>query len=131
MKKIIFVLLLVLTQSLNANQTVHSIDTDKLQALLKENPNLQIIDVRSRGDILLEGGYIKANKVTNIPRGKLEFLIADYVKKDEQFVLSCNTGNISYLATKALLDMGYKNVLHYKDSYQGWSKKRLAYKLAR
>ena len=115
----------MLAQSLNANQKVHSIDTDTLLGLLKKNPNIQIIDVRARGDILLEGGYIKANKVTNIPRGKLEFQIGENVKKDEQFVLHCSTGNISFLATKALMDMGYKNVLHYKDSYQGWLKKDL------
>ena len=118
-------MLLLLNQSLNANQKVHSIDTDKLIGLLKDNPNMQIIDVRARGDILLEGGYIKANKVTNIPRGELEFLISDSVKKDETFVVHCSSGNRSFLATKTLLNMGYKNVLHYKDSYQGWLKKRL------
>lgn len=118
-------LLLLLSQSLNANQKVHSIDTGTLVGLLKDNPNIQIIDVRARGDILLEGGYIKANKVTNIPRGKLEILIEESVKKDEKFVLHCSTGYISFLATKALMDMGYKNVLHYKDSYQGWLKRGL------
>ncbi|MDA7847989.1 MBL fold metallo-hydrolase [Sulfurospirillum sp.] len=122
MKKVIFVLLLLLNQNLTANQKVHSIDTNTLLGLLKNNPNIQIIDVRARGDILLEGGYIKANKVTNIPRGKLEFLIKDSVKKDEKFVVHCSTGGSSFLAAKTLMDMGYKNVLHYKDSYQGWLK---------
>ena len=117
---------MLLNQSLNANQKVHSIDTDELLGLLKDNPNMQIIDVRARGDILLEGGYIKANKVTNIPRGELEFLIADSVKKDEKFVVHCSRGNRSFLAAKTLLNIGYKNVLHYKDSYQGWLKKGLA-----
>ena len=115
----------MLAQSLNANQKVHSIDTDTLLGLLKENPNIKIIDVRARGDVLLAGGYIKANKVTNIPRGKLEILIEETVKKDEKFVVHCSTGYISFLATKALMDMGYKNVIHYKDSYQGWLKKGL------
>jgi glyoxylase-like metal-dependent hydrolase (beta-lactamase superfamily II) len=35
-------------------------------------------------------------------------------------VVHCYTGNISLLATKALQDMGYKNVLWYKDSFKGW-----------
>ncbi len=103
-----------------AQKIVKSIDTKQLQALLKKDPNLQIIDVRTRDDIYKQGGYIKANRVTNIPRDKLEFLIANEVQPEQKFVVHCYTGNISLLATKQLLDMGYKNVLHYKDSYKGW-----------
>lgn len=104
-----------------AKQTVDSIDTKQLAELLKENPNLPIIDVRTRGDILKQGGYIKANKVTNIPRDKMEFMIENEIKKDQKFVVHCYTGNISLLAAKQLQNMGYKNVIHYKDSYKGWS----------
>lgn len=105
-----------------AQKTVTSIDTKQLQSLLKKDPNLQIIDVRTRGDILKQGGYIKANRVTNIPRDKLEFVIANTVKLDQKFVVHCYTGNISLLAAQQLQKMGYKNVLHYKDSYEGWAK---------
>lgn len=105
-----------------AKKTVKSIDTKELQALLKKDPNLQIIDVRTRGDILKQGGYIKANRVFNIPRDKLEFKIHEEVNPDQTFVVHCYTGNISLLAAKQLQKMGYKNVLHYKDSYQGWEK---------
>jgi glyoxylase-like metal-dependent hydrolase (beta-lactamase superfamily II)/rhodanese-related sulfurtransferase len=105
-----------------AQKTVKSIDTKQLQALLKEDSNLQLIDVRTKGDILSQGGYIKVNKVTNISRDKLEFLISSEVTPDQKFVLYCYDGKISLLATKQLLEMGYKNVLHYKDSYKGWEK---------
>lgn len=104
----------------NYQKEVKSIDTKGLQQLLKQNPNTKIIDVRLRSDIIKQGGYIKANKVTNISRDKLEFMIADTVKADETFVLHCYTGNISLLATKQLKDMGYKNVFWYKDSFKGW-----------
>jgi len=98
------------------------ISTKELVQLLKEKPNTQIIDVRSKADILSEGGYIKANKVNLLPRDKMEFLIADYVNPDDTFVVHCNTGNISLLASEQLLRMGYKNLLYYKESFQGWSK---------
>ena len=103
-----------------AQKVVKSVDTKQLQSLLKEDPNLQIIDVRTREDILKQGGYIKANRVTNVPRDKLEFLIANELKPEQKFVVYCYDGKISLLAAKKLLDMGYKNVLHYKDSYKGW-----------
>ncbi|MFZ9659316.1 MAG: MBL fold metallo-hydrolase [Arcobacteraceae bacterium] len=104
----------------NYKKDVKTINTLELSQLLKTNPNTKIIDVRIRADIAKQGGYIKANKVTNISRDKLEFMIADHVKADETFVVHCYTGNISLLAAKHLKDMGYKNVLWYKDSFKGW-----------
>lgn len=104
-----------------AQKSVKSVDTKQLLEILKKDPNTHIIDVRTRAEILAQGGYIKANRVTNISRGVLEFTIAQEVKADETFVVHCYTGNRSLLAAKTLKDMGYKNVIHYKDSYKGWS----------
>ncbi len=103
-------------------KSVKSIDTKQLLKILEKNPNTHLIDVRTKDEILKSGGYIKANKVSMIPRGVLEFRIAEEVKPDETFVVHCGTGNRSLLAAKQLKDMGYKNVLHYKDSYAGWVK---------
>lgn len=110
-----------------AQQTVQSINTKQLMALLKEDPNLLIVDVRTRGDILNQGGFIKSNQVINIPRDKLEFVIEDEIlDKKQKFVVHCYTGNISLLAAKQLQKMGYSNVIHYNDSYKGWSEAGLA-----
>ena len=99
---------------------VTSIDTKQLTNLLKEKPNTKIIDVRLRSDIIKQGGHIKTNKYHNISRDKLEFVIGETVKYDEPFVIHCYTGNISLLAAKQLKDMGYTNVIWYKDSFKGW-----------
>ena len=63
------ILLVVLISAVNAD--IKTIDTKQLLELLKKNPNTQIIDVRTKADILKQGGFIKANRVTNIPRGIL------------------------------------------------------------
>jgi len=105
-----------------AQKYINSINTKQLQEILKENPNIQIIDVRIKSDILSQGGYIKANRVTNISRDKLEFMISNTVKADEKFIVSCYDGKMSLLAARQLQKMGYKNVIHYKDSYKGWEK---------
>ena len=60
-------------------KTVYSIDTPTLVKILKEDPNILIIDLRTKGDILNQGGFIKANKVRNIPRDKMEFMIGEEV----------------------------------------------------
>jgi glyoxylase-like metal-dependent hydrolase (beta-lactamase superfamily II)/rhodanese-related sulfurtransferase len=138
MAKKILVFLMILISSLSAaemlsssdfvakaQKEVTSIDTAALQKILAESPNTQLIDVRIREDILRQGGYIKANKVSLISRDKLEFLIAQEVKADEQFVVYCFDGRISLLAAKQLQDMGFKNVLHYKESFRVWQEQKL------
>jgi len=52
----------------------------------------------------------------------MEFMISEYVNPNDTFVVHCNNGNISLLASVQLLRMGYKNLLYYKESYNGWKK---------
>lgn len=100
---------------------IKAINTQELESILKDDPNIQIIDVRTKADITNQGGFIKTNNYSNIPRDKLEFLIEQYAKKDEKFIVSCYKGDLSLLASKTLKDLGYKNFIWYKDSYKGWS----------
>ena len=108
-----------------AIKEVKVISTQDLVKLLEKKPNTKIIDVRSRSEINNQGGYIKANKVSNIQRGDLEFLISQEVKIDDTFVVHCFNGNKSLFAAKRLKDLGYKNVLYYKDSFKVWKEKKL------
>ena len=113
----------VLTSSELVKQTakqVKIITTKELVQLLKNKPNTQIIDVRQRSEIVKNGGYIKANRVTNIPRGILEFKIGQTVKEDETFVVHCYNGNRSSMAALRLKNLGYKNVLYYQGSFKAW-----------
>jgi len=103
-----------------ARQNVKTIETKDLVELLKKYPNTPIIDVRQRADILKDGGYIKANRVTNIPRGILEFKIADIVNFDDKFIVNCFAGKRSALAALRLKQLGYKNLLYYRGSFKAW-----------
>lgn len=109
----------------NALKEVKIINTNELVTLLEKSPNTKIIDVREKDEILRQGGYIKANKVTNISRANLEFLIQEEVKEDETFIVHCFNGNKSLFAAKRLKDLGYKNVLYYKDSFKVWKDRNL------
>lgn len=100
---------------------IKAINTQDLIKLLDEKPNTVVLDVRIKEDIVKQGGYIKANKYTNISRDKLEYLVENEISKDKKVVVYCFNGNISLLATKRLNDMGYKNAIWYQDSYKGWS----------
>jgi glyoxylase-like metal-dependent hydrolase (beta-lactamase superfamily II)/rhodanese-related sulfurtransferase len=109
----------------DVKKDLKTVDTKALVKLLKQNPNTQIIDVRIQSDIVKQGGFIKANKVTRISRDKLEFMISQTVQPDEKFVVHCYDGKISALATKQLLNMGYKNAIYYKDSFKKWKEAKL------
>ena len=106
-------------------KNVKTIDTKQFTELLKKKPNIRVIDVRLTKDVIKQGGFIKVNRLSRISRDKLEFSIANIVSDDEEFVVHCYLGNISLLAVKALMDMGYKNVIWYKDSFKGWKEANL------
>jgi glyoxylase-like metal-dependent hydrolase (beta-lactamase superfamily II)/rhodanese-related sulfurtransferase len=108
-----------------AHKVVVDVDTQGVLDKLKENPNIPIIDVRPKSDVD-EYGYIKANKVTRIHRAQLEWLIAQTVDENEEFIIHCNNGHISLLAALQLQKMGYKKVLHYgSGSFNAWRDENL------
>jgi len=109
-----------------ANKIITNIDTATLQKLLKENPKIEMIDVREPREIDFIGAYIDADESVNITRGWLEFDIGSHVKdKDTPIVVYCGTNQRSPLAAKTLMEMGYTNVKNYADGFQKWHELRL------
>ena len=94
-------------------ETLSSNDVKKLY----ENNEITLVDIRDIRELWKEG-TIENSK--HIPRGMLEFWLdpestyyqANKIKEIKKLVLFCALGWRSALATKSLLDMGYKNVAH-------------------
>lgn len=109
-----------------ANKTITNIDTATLQKLLKENPKIEMVDVREANEIEFIGAYIDADESVNITRSWLEFDIGAHVKtKDTPIVVYCGTNQRSPLAAKTLMNMGYTNVKNYADGFQKWQELKL------
>ena len=104
-----------------ANKSVESLDTVKVKSLV-ENKECILIDVRDIRELWKEG-TIKNSK--HIPRGMLEFWLdpqSSYFKENKfdlnkKIVLFCALGMRSALATKSLVDMGFKNVAHVNGGF--------------
>ena len=104
-------------------ETLSSNETKKLY----ENNEITLIDVRDIREIWKEG-TIENSK--HIPRGMLEFWLdpeSSYYKskkiKDlKKMVLFCALGWRSALATKSLVDMGFKNVAHVDGGFDALKK---------
>jgi len=81
--------------------------------------DVRVLDVR-------EGSEFEAGRVPgaiNIPRGILEFRIGEvqeFAKKDTPIVLYCRTGGRAALATVALNQIGYENVVSITGGIMAW-----------
>ncbi len=98
--------------------------------ILNENKAITLIDVRDIRELWKEG-TIKDSK--HIPRGMLEFWLdpessyfkANKIKDIKKMVLFCALGWRSALATKSLVEMGFKNVAHVEGGFDALKKSGL------
>ena len=104
-----------------ANQVIETLDANKVSSMVKNNECI-LIDVRDIRELWKEG-TLKDSK--HIPRGMLEFWLdpkSSYYKENKfdqskKMVLYCALGMRSALATKSLIDMGFKNVAHVNGGF--------------
>ena len=97
-----------------ANEKIETLSADEVKNLV-EKKEVTLIDVRDIRELWKEG-TIENSK--HIPRGMLEFWLdpnssyyqENKIKDFKKMVLFCALGFRSALATKALVDMGFKNV---------------------
>ena len=97
-----------------ANENIETLSANEVKSLV-EKDEITLIDVRDIRELWKEG-TIENSK--HIPRGMLEFWLdpnssyyqENKIKDLKKMVLFCALGFRSALATKSLVDMGFKNV---------------------
>jgi rhodanese-related sulfurtransferase len=104
-----------------AMKVVNTIEPKKAKTLL-ELDNYLLIDIRDIRE-LWKLGTIKGAR--HIPRGMLEFWLdpeSPYFKSDLKVdmvkILYCASNWRSALASKALMEMGFTNVMHVQGGFQ-------------
>jgi rhodanese-related sulfurtransferase len=93
----------------------------------KDQDEITLIDIRDIRELWKEG-VVKGAK--HIPRGMIEFWLdpeSSYFKNNKiennkNIVLYCALGLRSALATKSLVDMGFKNVAHVDGGFDALKK---------
>tara|TARA_A100001015_G_scaffold249057_1_gene286804 strand:+ start:912 stop:1310 length:399 start_codon:yes stop_codon:yes gene_type:complete len=109
-----------------ANKSIETLKVDEVKKLA-ENKEITLIDVRDIRELWKEG-TIENSK--HIPRGMLEFWLdpessyykSNKIKDLKKMVLFCALGLRSALATKSLVDMGFKNVAHVDGGFDALKK---------
>ena len=104
-----------------ANQVIETLDPSKVKIMTDYNECI-LIDVRDIRELWKEGTVMNSK---HIPRGMLEFWLdpqSSYYKENKfdsnkKMILFCALGMRSALATKSLIEMGFKNVAHVKGGF--------------
>ena len=110
------------------DEAMEEVTTYTVQEALAKlgQPGVQLVDIRDVRE--LNGGTVVG--AFHAPRGMLEFWVdpaSPYFKpifgdENKEFILFCGAGWRSALATKALQDMGMRNVAHIDGGYAEWTK---------
>ena len=112
-----------------AQKKIQTLNPNEVKELL-EKKEITLIDVRDIRELWKEG-TIENSK--HIPRGMLEFWLdpestyyqANKIKNVKKMVLFCALGWRSALATKSLVEMGFKNVAHVNGGFDALKKSGL------
>ena len=112
-----------------ATKSIETLDSAEVKDLVEKN-EISLIDIRDIRELWNEG-TIENSK--HIPRGMLEFWLdpeSSYFKSNKvenikKMVLFCALGFRSALATKSLVDMGFKNVAHVEGGFDALKKSGL------
>ncbi len=109
-----------------AKEVIKEISVEDFKTMYDGEDYFVLIDVRTMSEY--DAGYIPG--AANISRGKLEFDIAKeevwdemglYIpEKTDPIVLNCRTGGRSALAAKALMELGYVNVMSLAGGWKAW-----------
>ena len=109
-----------------ANQNIETLNASEVKQLFDKN-EITLIDVRDIRELWKEGPIENS---THIPRGMLEFWLdpnsayfkENKIKDTKKMVFFCALGFRSALATKTLVDMGFKNVANASGGFDALKK---------
>ena len=126
---IIAIIFMVLSSfGMSFAQDVKSPDTNPViyvtandaQILLRDNPDIQVLDVRTKGEFKRShiDGAIRVNYFsTKFKKKKLRLL-----DRDTRYLVHCKSGHRSGRAVKVMKKLGFTNIIHLDGGYDAWKK---------
>ncbi|CAL2089238.1 Rhodanese-like domain-containing protein [Tenacibaculum sp. 190524A05c] len=121
MKKLIlsFLFLLVLTSCVKSDSRVKNITVDDLKTVLKEDKNIQLLDVRTSSET--KNGIIFDAVQVNMISNNFESRVIEVLDKKKPVYVYCRSGGRSKIAASVLVDNGF-DVYNVKGGYKEWIK---------
>ena len=107
-----------------AKSRIENLSNEQLRAEIARG-GVQVVDIRDVRE-RQKLGYIPGS--LHVPRGMLEFWLdptSQYytgkIDPEKRIVLHCALGHRSALATDVLREMGFPNVAHLENGFNGWA----------
>jgi rhodanese-related sulfurtransferase len=102
-----------------AKASMKTASADEMKAVVEKKSKAIIMDVRTSGE--WAAGHLPG--AIHVDRGMLEFTVWKAIPdQNAQIIVYCKTGGRATLATKTMLDLGYKNTRVAAITYQDWVK---------
>ena len=97
------------------------VEASKAQTLLKDNPAIQVLDVRTSGEFNRGhiDGAIRVNYFSLTFKKKLRAL-----DTSKTYLVHCKSGHRSEGAVKVMEKLGFTNIIHLDGGYDAWKKLR-------
>jgi rhodanese-related sulfurtransferase len=101
-----------------AKQFVDFVTAEELAAMLEENREMKLVDVRTEAEY--EAGHLQG--AVWIPRGKLEFVAAggEVVDVEDEIVIYCKQDGRASLAAATLKRLGFEKVRYVEGGFKEW-----------
>lgn len=100
------------------NETYQEISVEELDSKIHHKENIQVIDVRTEGEVLKTKGV--ENSIA-IPLDELRSTFLDALCMEKETVVYCAKGLRGYLASLILKDKGFKNVKNLSGGFLVWN----------
>lgn len=119
MKDLLFFAILMSLISCTQNAKVqHQIDAAQTERMLKEDASVQLVDLRTPGE-LQETGKIAGAKLINYNSPDFESQMAQ-LDKEKPLIIYCAVGGRSARALPQVQKMGFKQVYEYAGGMRDW-----------
>jgi rhodanese-related sulfurtransferase len=102
-----------------AKASMKTASADEVKAIAEKKSKVILMDVRTSGE--WAAGHIPG--AIHVDRGLIEFTVWKAIPdQNAQIIVYCKTGGRATLATKTMLDLGYKNTRVAEVTYDAWVK---------
>jgi rhodanese-related sulfurtransferase len=106
-------------ETLSNNQTVLRVSNAAFDSIIKSEPDIQLIDVRTANEF--DAGKIKGAQNYDILNGDFERVISE-LEKDKPVALYCHGGNRSSRAREMLENNGFSYIIELEKGYSNYKK---------
>ena len=110
-----------LTITMHAQQ-IRPITSNNVDNLIKSNPKIVILDVRTPAEF--SKGHVKGAINIDV-RQNDAFSKVDKLDKDKTYLVYCHTKNRSGVMTNYMINTKFKNVIQMTDGMAGWENNKL------